>query len=489
MGRTPAPTTDCAHCGQLKRCTRTILGQRVCPNCVLRFRRAPGCCPHCGQAKVLAFHDDQHRPACASCTGNDPIYACPRCGREDRPYGHLCSVCTLQDRATALLADPSGHIHPRLQPVFDAWMVGKDPRSTLQWIRKRSSSPEILRAMALGELPISHTTFDDLPSTRPVNYVRDLLTATGVLEPYQPLIARTTHWLGEVLELLPKHHADLIHRFARWHLLRRLRLLEAQDKVTRGAVQNARATVLTAIRLLIWLDEHGIALLDVTQDHLDAYLASHPGRGVVLVRFIDWTNHTGITHDLRIPPQQRPDLQVQLSDDQRWHYVETLLHDNTIRRYTRIAGLFMLLFAQPLSRICRMRHDQVTLQPGGAVTTIFDTVPIEMPEPLDQLLRDHLTHGGPASFANQGIWLFPGRLPGKHLVTENIRAELVSHGIHPKHARHAAMFHLAADMPTPVLAELLGLSPITATRWAILSSRNWAQYTAMRHTSHQARGE
>ncbi|MEU6832117.1 hypothetical protein ABZ894_25990 [Nocardia beijingensis] len=74
-------------------------------------------------------------------------------------------------------------------------------------------------------------------------------------------------------------------------------------------------------------------------------------------------------------------------------------------------------------------------------------------------------------------------------VTENIRAELVSHGIHPKHARHAAMFHLAADMPTPVLAELLGLAPITATRWAILSSRNWAQYTAMRHTSHHARGE
>lgn len=155
-------------------------------------------CPHCGQAKVLAFHDDQRRPACASCTGNDPIYACPRCGREDRPYGHLCSVCTPQDRATALLAGPSGHIHPRLQPVFGAWMAGKDPRSTLQWIRKRSSSPEILRAMALGELPISHTTFDDLPGTRPVNYVRDLLTATGVLEPYQPLIARTMPWLGEV---------------------------------------------------------------------------------------------------------------------------------------------------------------------------------------------------------------------------------------------------------------------------------------------------
>ena len=483
MGRRPHPAIECAHCRHLKPCTRIILDQFVCQACELRFRRRPNCCPHCGQTKVLAFHDDQRRPACASCTGNDPIYACPRCGREDRPYGRLCAVCTLHDRAGALLADASGHIHPQLHPVFDAWMTGKDPRSTLQWFNKTTSSPEILRAMALGELPISHTTFDGLPNTRRVNYIRDLLTATGVLPPYQPLIARTTHWLNDLLELLPKHHGDLIHRFAQWHLLRRLRHLEAQNKVTRSSVQNARATMITAIRLLIWLDELGIALADATQDHFDAYLSEYPGRGTVLNRFIDWTNHTGATNNLRIPTPQRPDLQVQLSDDQRWAHVETLLHDNTIRRYTRIAGLFMLLFAQPLSRICRMRHDQVTIEPDGTVTTAFDTVPIEMPELLDHLLRDHLADGGPASFANKGIWLFPGRLPGKHLVTENIRAELVTHGIRPSHARQAAMFHLAADIPTPVLAELLGLAPATAARWASLSTRSWGQYTAMRYNN------
>jgi integrase len=153
-----------------------------------------------------------------------------------------------------------------------------------------------------------------------------------------------------------------------------------------------------------------------------------------------------------------------------------LLHDATIRSYTRIAGLFMLLFAQPLSRIRRMRPDQIALLPD----TVTITFAIEMPEPLDQLLREHLDRGGPASYANTGTWLFPGRLPGKHLVTENIRSELVAHGIRPHYARHAAMFHLAADLPTPVLAELLGISPTTASRWAAPSARTWAQYTAMR---------
>ncbi|WP_454195855.1 hypothetical protein [Nocardia sp. Marseille-Q1738] len=53
-------------------------------------------------------------------------------------------------------------------------------------------------------------------------------------------------------------------------------MLEAQDKVTRGAVQRARADILTAIRLLEWLDEHDIAIGQATQSDLDRYLAHYP---------------------------------------------------------------------------------------------------------------------------------------------------------------------------------------------------------------------
>ena len=42
------------------------------------------------------------------------------------------------------------------------------------------------------------------------------------------------------------------------------------------------------------------------------------------------------------------------------------------------------------------------------------------------------------------------------------------------------MFQLAAEMPAPVLADLLGLSNVTAGRWARLAARDWSQYTAMR---------
>jgi hypothetical protein len=45
------------------------------------------------------------------------------------------------------------------------------------------------------------------------------------------------------------------------------------------------------------------------------------------------------------------------------------------------------------------------------------------------------------------------------------------------------MFQLAAEIPTPILADLLGLSSVTATRWATLAARDWSQYAAMRRNT------
>jgi len=42
------------------------------------------------------------------------------------------------------------------------------------------------------------------------------------------------------------------------------------------------------------------------------------------------------------------------------------------------------------------------------------------------------------------------------------------------------MVQLAAEIPAPVLADLLGLRPHTAVRWATLAARDWAAYTALR---------
>jgi hypothetical protein len=480
----PLPASGCAECGTQRRLVpRTFLGNRLCDRCAIRFRRNTQHCPGCAGLKVLAFYDDQGRPACATCTGFEAIYACPRCGREDSPFGRHCGPCTLVERATALLTDPSGNIHPQLQPVFDTLVGGPRPQTTLYWFT-RSTGPEILRAMAQGELAISHDVFAAMPSNRTVNYVRDLLVAVGVLPPYEAELERITPWLNGLLATLPKGHAEVLGRFARWHLLRRLRHQEQNGKVTHGAINGARAAIVATAKFLSWLDEHHTTLATMTQTDLDTYVVARPAQARTVASFLAWSRRSGLTRDLQLAPPQRAFPEVTLADEDRWTQVELLLHDDTIRLYTRVAGLFTLLFAQSLTRICSMRADQISTREDGVVTVTFDTVPIELPERLDQLVLQQLARRGQASYASHpDTWLFPGGIPGKHLATENIRGQLVERGIQPSAARKAAMFQLAGQMPSSVLASVLGLDPDSAGRWAALSSRDWSKYAAQRAAS------
>lgn len=460
-----------------------------------RFARDAKPCPGCDQLKVLAFYDHQRRPACAGCTGNPPVYACQRCGREDSQWGRLCGPCALADRATALLSQPDGGIHPQLQPVYETLLAGPRPQTTLYWFT-RSEGPAILARMARGELAISHATFDELPLNKTNNYLRDLLTAVGVLPPFHPKLARVARWLDELVTQRPPEQAEVLKRFGRWHVMRRLHHHAQADTLTTGVISAERATIVVTLRFLDWLQQHQKPLTELAQADIDIYAAEHRGRATALRPFLSWTRDTGLTGPVQAPIRASTQPVVTLSDEKRWHQVHTLLHDTSIRLYSRVAGLFVILYAQPLARIVRMRAEQISIREDDTVTVTFDTFPIELPEPLDQLVKDQLSRRGQASYASRpDRWLFPGGHPGAHLATENIRAELVRNGIQPKDARNAAMFHLAATMPTPILADVTGLAPNTATRWAALASRDWSYYTAQRRSQlmqaapSRARGE
>ena len=429
---------------------------------------------------MLAFHDTQGRAACAACTGNPAVYACVQCGREDSPYGAVCGRCTLARRVTELLTDPTtGIIRPELQPVFDA-LASARPRTTIYWFT-RSTGPAILAAMARGEIEITHAAFETMASDKTVNYLRDLLVAVGVLPAFDPELERLTPWLKDLLAALPKDHAGVLGPFARWHVLRRLRHRQAAGRLTHGAISGARATIVATAKFLTWLAEHEATIHTARQADCDQYALERPGQAKSVTAFLAWTARTGLTGDLTLPTHPKTQPQVTLSDAERWDQVDLLLGDDTIRLYVRIAGLFTLLFAQPLARIMRMRADQVTTRDDGHVAVTFDTVPIELPPPLARLVLTHLARRGQASYASTpDRWLFPGGIPGRHLVTENVRSQLVERGIQPSDARKAAMLQLAAAMPSAVLADILGRSPGTAARWAALSAHDWAHYTAQR---------
>ena len=421
---------------------------------------------------------------CAGCAGEPSIFACRECGREDHPYSFSqCARCWLTNHLTGILADPAtGTINPQLAPLYDALRLGRQPRTTIRWLIKPGSvAADVLHRFATGELALHHDTFrHQLPQGRRYDYIRTLLTSTGILPPAPIGIERIEAWLPELLADQPPHHAEIINRYAHWHLLRRLRRHADASTLTACLTNAARANVLLATRLADWATSQQTSLTGLTQAQLEQYLTEQSVPPRTVANFVRWltTSRTNTRLALRTRPKAEP--AVTMSDDHRWDSVDRLLHDHTINHYSRVAGLFMLLFSWPLNEILRMTHDQVDHADGRVLVT-FDTVPIELPPGLSQLVLEQKDSHGVSSYAvGNTRWLFPGRNPGSHMVTERIRNELVSHGIHPRKSRTAALFALASQIPAPVLADIAGITPNAAIRWAALAARDWSRYIADR---------
>ncbi len=421
---------------------------------------------------------------CASCAGQESVFACGECGREDHPYGaSRCARCILAERLTVLLTDPTtGRIHHQLQRVFEELVTSDRPQTGIWWLRKMPGvGPRLLGAMARGEIEISHDTFRSLPSDRVHDYLRGLLVALEVLPPFEVRIERMLPWIESVITDLPADQAALVRQFAHWHVLRQMRKAAREGRLTSSITNAARRRIRLAVNFLTFLQAHGATAATATQDLLERYGEHVGGLTSSDHSFIAWLRRTRLnTHSLTIPHVASPSPTMTVSDSQRWDAVERLLRDQSLRTYTRIGGLFTLLFAQPLSRIVAMRTRQVTLATDSVHVT-FNTIPIQMPPQLDDLIREHLEHRGKSLYASSDNgWLFPGGNPGRHLVTENIRAQLVAIGIKPYENRKATLFQLAGDMPAPVLAELIGITNSNASDWARLAARDWTTYLATR---------
>lgn len=68
----------------------------------------------------------------------------------------------------------------------------------------------------------------------------------------------------------------------------------------------------------------------------------------------------------------------------------------------------------------------------------------------------------------------PRSTPGHAMDAHSLAIKLNANGIIVRAARNTAIAELAADLPPPVLAELVGIGLTTATRWAHHARRDWS---------------
>jgi hypothetical protein len=472
----PAATMTCSICrrsapGSISKLT----GQACCHACLQRRAQ----CSSCGKVRLVRS-GTRATPLCGTCTSPEARWHnCPGCGQPTQHRAHRCTRCTLQRRVEQLLRDEAGQIHPQLQTLHDHLANHERPDTVLVWLNKDTAAA-ILRELAAGQRNLSHTSLDELPDSKPLRHLRSILVATGALPARDEHLIRLEHWItATIAEHQDAEQRALLHRYAVWHLLHRLRRRNNTRPATHGQTVVVQQQLRAAITLLGWLASHDQTLTSAKQNDLDTWLASPGKHRRQAGPFVRWARRQKLT-SLEFAAVKWDGPTRRIDTEAHWHHARRLLHDDSIDTGDRVAGLLVLLYAQNTAAISRLtldhlhaRHEQVRLRLGRE--------PIVLPGPLAtlalQLVADRRGH---ATLGDQGTspWLFPGGRPGRPISAAQLGERLRQLDLRPGQDRSTALFSLAAELPAAMLARLLGIHISVAVAWQRASSGDWTNYAA-----------
>jgi len=475
----PQTIATCSVCGRTVPCMLSkTTGQPWCRACA----RAWVECSRCGQwAAVRAGTRDA--PLCASCAVPDPNFwkPCPSCGTSERLITGVCRRCHLHQQLGELLADTTGQIRAELQALHDTLATADRPDTALNWL-KRPTVKSVLADLATGQRPLTHTTLDDLPPSKQIEHLRSVLVATAVLPARDEQLARIERWVTQTVnEHSDPQDTELLHRYAVWHVLRRIRQRNRSADTTYGQLDMVRQRVRAALGLLGWLRTRGLTLATCRQPDLDAWLTSNDvSHRAEAGHFVRWAISQRINPTLQFAATRWTGPAGPLDQEKRWHQAKRLLHDDTLDTDDRVAGLLLLLYAQRPAAISRLTIDDIDTS-NDTVKLRLGSIPVALPEPLATLTHDLVaTRRGHATTGDHGTspWLFPGGQPGRPISADRLGERLRQLGIRPSQARSTALFQLATELPAAVLARMLGIHIKVAVQWQHVSAGDWTSYAA-----------
>ena len=430
-------------------------GEPWCRACKQRWARCAGC----GEVRPVRG-GTLAEPLCSTCLRPDPEFwrSCPTCGQPGRIHAGRCARCTINKRLRDLFSDETGEIRPELQALYQALAAAGRPSTVATWL-DRSAAPQILRDLDAGQ-QLTHQVLDELPAGKPVEHLRSVLVAIGTLPPHDEHMVRLERWIARTIsERADPDEQQVLHRYAVWHLLRRLRNRTAGANITHNQAVVVQQHFKAAIALLDWLTEHGLALGTAYQGDLDAWLTNEDAtHRRDIGNFLRWAKKQKLTAlDFAAVRWGGPSSVIDI--ETRWEQARWLLNDDTLKPEDRVAGLLVLLYAQWPAAISRLTLDHVDAD-ELRVRIRLGREPVVLPEPLADLVRHVVeTRQGHATIGDHGTspWLFPGGQPGRPISSYQLAERLRQLGLRPGQARSTALFQLATDLPAAVLARMLGI--------------------------------
>lgn len=474
----------CSICGVVAPITSRRGGTAVCAPCYARHQRPRRTCGRCGRLKVINRRARDGEPDLCNACHWAVVALCTRCGETAPGRGasigtHVCLRCIARQRLDELLTAADGAIPEVFHGLREAFFAAEQPRSIFVWLHS-SPGAVLLRRLVTGELALSHDALDELAPTPSLRHLRQLLVATGALPERDPHMAALERFiLATADSITHPDDARLLRSFGTWRILARLR--RRPGGPTLLTVKNAKATFSQSAAFLRWLHDQQLSLSECGAADLDRWLAPGTRARVGVRSLLVWAAERGIT-DLEPPKHERRAAPAATEGEGRWEHARRLLHDDAIDAADRVVGSLVVLYAQPLTRIAKLRLDDV-VELDGDVHVSFGKDLVFMPEPLATFLRQlpWRRQVGPSGHApGAAQWLFPGRQAGHHQHPDYLANRLRALGISPRKSRTDALIHFGASLPAKVLADLLNLHPNTAVRWVKAAGGDWASYAATR---------
>ncbi|MDX3777010.1 site-specific integrase [Streptomyces europaeiscabiei] len=475
----PLSILICSICGRTAPCMLSKLtGLPRCGGC----DRRPAHCTVCGRLRGI-HSGTADAPVCGPCTTPDAELwrPCPTCGQAERLHAPgPCPRCTLKLRLHELLADDASSIPSKLQPLHDALAGTERAGTAMRWLSQGIVST-VLSDLGSGRRPLTHEALDELPEGKVVEHIRSVLVATEVLPKRDEQMVRLER---HVKNLVASHATaegrKVLHRYATWHLLRRLRRRSRGKDITHYQLKVARQHLRAAVYVLNWLEDQNLTLAACRQTDIERWMTSDDARlRQEAGHFVRWALSQKIARDLTFPAERWNGPSQPLDEEARWNTARRLLHDDTLKSEDRLAGLLLLLYAQWPAAISRLTVDHIE-ERDGAVRIRLGAVPVELPAPVADLAlqqvalrRSHAVLG-----QTDSPWLFPGGQPGRPISAWAMGERLRKLGIRLAQTRSTALFQLAAELPAAVLARTLGIDITVAVKWQRAAAGDWAAYAA-----------
>jgi hypothetical protein len=474
----PKTISICSVCDRTRPCRiSTITGQPWCANCSHSWAT----CSSCGTLAPVRS-GTRTAPLCANCTIADPTVwkTCPSCGDNGQLIAQDCSRCRLRRHVDELLTDADGTIRPELRALHGA-LIGVDrPATALSWLT-RSTAIAVLGELSAGTRPLTHAALDQLPPSKTLAHLRAVLVATHALPARDEHLTQLEAWTTRtVAARSDPDDKQVLHRYAVWHVLRRLRQRTRDTHTTANQAAFARGHIHAAVTFMDWLTTNEHTLTTCTQLHLDGWMAvANAAQRGRTGPFIRWAKKQKLTR-VDFPATAWTGPTGVLDTEGRWERARQLLHDNTIGPEHRVAGLLVLLYAQQVAAIRRLSINDINIT-DNHVALSLGREPVIVPEPLADLIRQLIAdHHGHARIGDRGRspWLFPGGRPGQPISAFQLTERLRQIGLQSGQARSTALFQLASELPAAILARLLGIHISVAVKWQRVSSGDWTNYAA-----------